>query len=273
MSKISDQAYLLTDQYQNAVNLNTRIQLHARFSVNKYGWHRWIFDQFELAPDSRVLELGCGPGDLWFKNLDRIPAGWKITLSDFSPGMLAVAQQNLRGYRRQFEYEVIDGQAIPYEDQIFDAVIANHMLYHVPDVATALAEIHRVLKPGGGFYASTVGKAHMRELDQLAHQFKPDVELIFDNDQTHAFILDNGQAQLSAWFPQVALYRYQDALEITEAEPLVAYVLSMARLIEDYLVGDKVTEFTKFIEQELAQKGVIHVTKDTGLFVAQRADS
>ena len=249
MSKTSDQVYLLTDQYQNAANLNARQQLHARFSINTYG-----------------------PGDLWLKNLGRIPAGWEITLSDFSPGMLAAAQQNLRDCQRYFKFEIIDGQAIPYDDQTFDAVIANHMLYHVPDIATALAEIHRVLRPGGRFYASTVGKAHMRELDQLAQQFKPDVELIFDEDQTQAFILENGQRQLSPWFTKVTLHQYEDALEITEAAPLVAYVLSMARLVEDYLVGDKLAEFTKFVEQELAQTGVIHVTKDSGLFAAQRDD-
>ncbi|MFC1976370.1 MerR family transcriptional regulator, partial [Chloroflexota bacterium] len=81
MSKLSDQTYLLTEQYQNASNLNARIQLHARFSVNKYDWFLWVFDHLNLAPDSRILELGCGPANLWRKNLEGIPPGWDITLS------------------------------------------------------------------------------------------------------------------------------------------------------------------------------------------------
>src|SRR5438034_9612344 len=95
MSEFSDQRYLLNDQYKNAQNLNARVMLHARFSTNKYGWHRWIFDHFTLPQGARVLELGTGPGYLWSSNRDRIPQHWNITVSDFSSGMLEEARRNL----------------------------------------------------------------------------------------------------------------------------------------------------------------------------------
>ena len=53
---------------------------------------------------------------------------------------------------------------LPFEADTFDAVVANHMLYHVPDRAQALAEMQRVLKPGGQVYLATNGLAHLREL-------------------------------------------------------------------------------------------------------------
>ena len=84
MSRVTDQEYLLSEQYQDASNLNARIQLHRRFSVNKYGLPRWVFDQLDFSSTSRILELGCGPANLWRENLDRIPKGWDITLSDLS---------------------------------------------------------------------------------------------------------------------------------------------------------------------------------------------
>ena len=65
---LTDRAYLLTKQYRNASNLNARIRLHARFSSNQYGWMPWVFDQLDLSPDSHILELGCGSGDLWLEN-------------------------------------------------------------------------------------------------------------------------------------------------------------------------------------------------------------
>ncbi|MBN1220935.1 MAG: methyltransferase domain-containing protein [Anaerolineae bacterium] len=272
MSKMSDQAYLLTNQYKNAANLNARFQLHALFSTNKYGWHQWVFDHFNLAAPSRILELGCGSGYLWLENLERIPQSWEITLSDFSAGMVDQAQVNLQTSQRPFNFETIDAQSIPYDDETFDAVIANHMLYHVPDMARALVEMRRVLKPGGRFYASTVGEMHMRELDELARKFEPDVALLFDGDQTHAFTLENGADHLSPWFSRVTLHQYEDALEITSAEPLVAYVLSMLRLTETMLVGNRIAEFTDFIKQELARHGSIHVSKASGLFEAVRMD-
>src|SRR5258706_10720793 len=151
MSKIADQDYLLNQQYRDASNLNARIQLHVRFSQNTYGWHRWVFDQLKASPQSRVLELGCGPGRLWSENAARIPPGWEITLSDFSPGMIAEAQRNLASAGHSFAFERVDAQSIPFADASFDMVIANHMLYHVPGRPEALAEIPRVLRSGWRF--------------------------------------------------------------------------------------------------------------------------
>src|SRR6266581_3620226 len=121
----SEQHYLLTDQYNNAQKLKARIQLHIRFGTNTYPWQRWVFDQFKIPPQARVLEIGCGPGELWRRNLERIPEQWEITLSDFSAGMLQEARQNLDNSGRDFTFEVFDVQSIPYEDARFDAVIAN----------------------------------------------------------------------------------------------------------------------------------------------------
>ncbi|MGD0877639.1 MAG: class I SAM-dependent methyltransferase [Anaerolineales bacterium] len=138
----------LKKQYKDSSNLDARVRLHQGFSVNKYGWQHWVFDQFKASNRWRIMELGCGPGTLWLDNLDRIPAGWDITLSDFSDGMLEQARHNLETHR-PFQFKIIDAQSIPFEDGHFDAVIANHMLYHVPNRSTALAEIWRVLKPAG----------------------------------------------------------------------------------------------------------------------------
>src|SRR5437868_570166 len=57
----------------------------------------------------------------------------QITLSDFSPGMLQEARQNLAGSPQSFSFQVIDAQSIPLDAGSCDCVIANHMLYHVPD--------------------------------------------------------------------------------------------------------------------------------------------
>ena len=81
----------------------------------------------------------------------------KLVLSDFSEGMLAAAENNI-GHYDNMEYKIIDIQEIPYEDETFDVVIANMMLYHVPDIDKGLAEVRRVLKKEGHFYCATYGE-------------------------------------------------------------------------------------------------------------------
>lgn len=71
----------------------------------------------------------------------------------------------------RFTFAQADAQALPFRDASFDAVIANHMLYHVPDIPRALGEVRRVLKPSGFCYAATMGVANMREVDELAACF------------------------------------------------------------------------------------------------------
>jgi ubiquinone/menaquinone biosynthesis C-methylase UbiE len=131
----------VTAQYSNASNLNARIELHKRFSTNKYGWSNWVFDQLDFDGKKRILELGCGNGDVWRSNIQRKPANIHVILSDFSNGMLETAKQSLVDVSNGFKFQVIDAQSIPYENESFDMVIANHMLYHVPDRKKALSEI------------------------------------------------------------------------------------------------------------------------------------
>lgn len=263
MSRIANQDYLVSEQYRDSTKFQARVHLHARFSTNPYGWLRWIFDQLAFPATCDVLELGSGPGNLWRDNRARIPAGWNVTLSDLSPGMVAEARANLQEFGRPFTFEVIDAQAIPFPDASFDAVIANHMLYHVPDREKAYAEIRRVLRPGGQLRATTVGERHLRELFDLGRRFDP-LLAAWGGAPASSFTLETGTAELERWFWQVRLARYVDALEVTEAEPLAAFIASTVDAPKRY------TELLSFVERELAETGRIHITKDSGIFSAVR---
>jgi ubiquinone/menaquinone biosynthesis C-methylase UbiE len=264
---MADQEFLRSEQYRDASNLNARIQLHARFSTNRYGWFRWLFDQLRLPGLCDILELGCGPGDLWLENKTRIPSGWRITLSDFTLGMVRQAKTNLRDEAHPFRFELFDAQSIPKARASFGAVIANHMLYHVPDRARALAEMQRVLRPRGRFYASTVGRSHLRELWELVGRVDPAMARRAA-DATNPFTLESGYDEVGQWFSDVSVARYEDAFVVTEAEPLVAYVLSG----EASSLNPKQREaVSRLVEQELAQHGAIRITKDSGLLSAVRA--
>ncbi|GAB4574133.1 MAG: hypothetical protein Kow0077_19110 [Anaerolineae bacterium] len=272
MSNYTDPRYLRNQQYRDDSNLDARAALHRRYSTSKQDWHRWVFDRLALPAQAAVLELGCGPGWLWQANLDRIPAGWRVTLSDFSPGMVQTAQRNLADGGRPFAFRVIDAQRIPFPDESLDTVIANHMLYHVPDLPRALAEIVRVLRPGGALYAATNGPAHMRELDDLIVAFAPELEPLVHRDKRHSFRLNNGAELLAPYFAQVQLHRYEDGLEVPEAEPLAAYVFSMIPLVGNAALAPAREAFTQFVAEQIkASGGVLRISKESGLFVAMKS--
>lgn len=258
-------------QYRDSSNLRARADLHVRFSTNRYGWFRWVFDQFRPFPRSQVLELGCGPGTLWRENLDRMPSEWEVLLTDASVGMVNEARGYLagRGYRVQFA--VLDAQWIPFSKGAFDAVVANHMLYHIVDLPRALSEIYSVLRHGGHFYAATNGPTHMRELSDLLGGFDADLPTVWHqsvHDQGSAFDLEDGGQCLARWFSEVRVYRYDDSLNVTEAMPIVAYVCSMTRMKQ--VMHGRRDEFLKYVEERLATSGPLRITKDVGLIAAVR---
>ena len=262
-------------QYRDASNLNARVALHERFSANACGLQRWIFDRIELAGASRVLDLGCGPARLWTENLDRVPSGWSVALADASPGMIREAEDNLAGSELRPDFRIADAQDLPFGDGSFDAVVANHMLYHVPDRPRAISEIARVLRPNGRLYASTNGQHSQREMGWMQKVLDPSHpdESVFMAPL--AFGLENGAAQLAGSFPEVSLYRYEDALVVTEAKPLMDYLLSgrasdVARKTAADEFGRRVAGLEERLERELAARGEIRITKDAGMFVARR---
>ena len=262
MSKFTDQQYLKTEQYRDSSNLDARAAIHMRFSTNLYGWFNWFFDHLlKLPENAKILELGCGPAYLWKECSSRIPTGWKITLSDLSSGMLDAAWRNLVITGRAFKFEEIDAQSIPYEEETFDMVIANHMLYHVPDRPKAIAEIKRVLKPSGRLIATTVGKNHLQELAVWFREVNDAFES-FGNP----FTLENGLEQLKQFYSQVTVTRYPDNLHVTEVEPIMAYIRSSMHATE--VSEDKLAKLQLGLEKELKEKGKIFISKDSGLFEA-----
>ncbi len=78
------------------------------------------------------------------------------------------------------------------------------------------------------------------------------------------FTLENGRDQLAPWFSHIVIHRYEDSLVVTEAEPLTAYLLSI-RAASDLDEAERAT-IAERVDQQLATRGAIHITKDSGLF-------
>jgi demethylmenaquinone methyltransferase/2-methoxy-6-polyprenyl-1,4-benzoquinol methylase len=113
------------------------------------GWKRKLVEMMNLKGNERVLDLACGTGDITFAMARRLPEGHAVGL-DITHGMLIIANQ-----KRDSEgvgnasFHRADIMAVPFADETFDFVTGGYALRNVPDIPGALAEIKRVLKPGG----------------------------------------------------------------------------------------------------------------------------
>ena len=256
----------LKNQYQNATNISSRINLHNLYSQNKQGWFPWIFQQCHIRPGLRILELGCGDGTLWTENLSLIPEDISITLSDISSGMLRDARRAIGSSDTRFAFRAFDCKKIPYKDESFDLVIANHVLFYCDDIPAMLKEVCRVLSPGGHFLCSAYGKAHMQEVSQLVEDF--DDRIVLSADKLYErFGRENGRKILDPFFPDAKWHSYEDFLLVQDAEPLISYVLSCHGNQNQYIL-DHYKEFRAFATKKTA-KG-FRITKDAGVFLCEK---
>lgn len=254
---------IVNQQYQTDKNLATRIALHQKYSTNPYGYTNWMFDQYEFFEGCKVLELGCGNGEIWSGRIESLPSDISITLSDISIGMLETVRERYKDYPN-ISTEFIDIQEISYPDGTFDIVIANSMLYHVPDLPKAISEVHRVLKPEGKFYATTLGNNGMREY--LYHKFQEFNQALEAFKESYPFHLQNGRDVLVRCFTDIKMVEYVDSLEITETSDLIDWILSTTLISR---VGtSELTGLTEFFEKCKDDKGIIRIPKETGMFIS-----
>lgn len=255
----------LKNQYNNASNISARINLHNLYSHNKQGWFPWIYEHCELESGMRILELGCGDGTFWAENLDKLPESVQVVLSDRSDGMLRDAKRKI-AHNNNFSYQAFDCHEIPYKEESFDLVIANHLLFYCEDISKVLEEIRRVLKPGGTFIASTYGSKHMKEVSSLVSRF--DDRIVLSGHKLYEkFGRENGDSILEPYFSRIHWHSYEDYLLIPTPESLISYVLSCHGNQNQYIV-DRYNEF-RLLVQKYTDKG-FRITKDAGIFIAQK---
>ncbi len=268
MEKFTDPEYLRSEQYKNNQNLTIRINLHAKYSTNTYGFHKWDFDHYEFPSNCKILEVGTGSGDLWFENKHRIPQINRLVISDYSSGMLEGTKVRLQSILPiNTEYKTIDAQNLPFADESFDIVIANHMLYHVPEVPKAISEIHRILVKGGTLYANTNGKNHMIDLYNLMEKFDPKNEC--NRIKSLSFSLENG-LELVKSFSSSKLLRYNDSLHVTDANDLLLYQLSLISNNRELQTESSQKKLLVFFQEIIDKKGYIKITKDAGMIIAKK---
>ena len=279
----------LVEQYKNSSNLNIRIELHEKYSKNPTGWFPWLFSQIDFGDSKRILEIGCGNGELWKSGLAdkkqqdimEIVSDKEVYLTDISEGMVEAARETLeKSYPGIFEYEVLEvgsesqlqdfvaehfGKGVPEQ---LDTIIANHILFYIKNLDESLEEFTTALKKGGILYASTYGKNHMKEITELVQEFDFRIKLT-EVALYEQFGIENGRELLERYFSKVEFRMYEDELVVDDAKALADYILSCHGNQKEIL-ANRYEEFTRFLEEKIRKTGAIHITKEAGVWIAEK---
>ncbi len=267
MNVQDDKEFLKEEAYGSEAGLNTRTTIQDRFGTREEAWFHWVFTHVQLPAGARVLDIGCGSGQMWWQNWQQLPQDAWLLLSDLSPAMVVAARESAPRYPEgpQVVYQIGEGEALPLLAGQFDAVMALGVLDHMAEPEKCLAEVQRVLRPGGRFYTSAGGRRHLQELSALVQPFLPDESYGGDPQR---FGLQNGAEILRPWMASVSRFLYEDDLVFEEVGPIVDYVRSEGRVAEK-LGRLKLAGFVEHLKARLAEEGQIRITREKGLFVGE----
>ena len=234
-------ANVLASQYGTSDKLNTRISIHDKYSTNKQGFGNWITEHYRIPEGASVLELGCGTGDMWKGKHALISRCSRLVLSDFSEGMVNKTKETLAA-ESGIEYLTVDIQSIPFPDHTFDVVIANMMLYHVPDLAKGLSD------------------GMMEYIGSLFTDYGVGTSINTN------FTLQNGKEALISFFTDVEKDLYDDSLAVTEVEDLVDYIFSLSGMTD---LRSLPRDTVRSVLASHMKDGVLTVPKEYGMFVCR----
>lgn len=182
-----------------------------------------LLDATDVKPGSHVLDLCCGTGILAAGARARHAA---VVGLDFSSEAVAIARRRVLGVR----FEQGDAQDLPFADGSFDAVLCGYGLMHLPDPGTALAEMLRVLRPGGRAAASVwdeEGTGFSLVYEAVRARGSLEAPLPHGPDAFQFGTVPKMRAALlAAGFADVIAWRFDQAWDIDNAEQYIASILA-----------------------------------------------
>ncbi len=271
----TDRETLTTKEYGSDATLRARQNTHERYSVPKINFFEWVLDRVQWRGDERVLDVGMGPGVYFDAVLARVPNGHYVA-GDLSMGMARKAMQ----HPQSWNVDIFNGdaQTLPFPDRYFDVVLANHMLYHVPDLESALSEMHRVLKPSGLLITATNSRYNMPEFDQLMWRAYGLLGVAGPNTEPMKSIegnyqLEDAPGKLHHHFKAVVRYDLPGSLVFPTVQPALDYLNSMRALREPQLPRrvsweDFLDVLAEQMQRLINHFGELMISKLSGVLIA-----
>jgi ubiquinone/menaquinone biosynthesis C-methylase UbiE len=189
-----------------------------------------VLELVDAQPGMRVLDLACGPGTLSRPLAQKVRPGGEVVGVDLAPGMIELARAAETPNAR---FEVMDIEQLSFADASFDAAACGHGIQFVPELAVALREARRVLRPGGRFAASVPVGSTMDSvwsvLDAVVDRWLAPAQAAVDQQPTRDAVADVekfARAALGAGFATADVEVIDEKVRWASAEQLVSMFTS-----------------------------------------------
>ncbi len=247
---------VLREAYRDGSNYLDRVALYE-YQTPRVLFPEWVLDHVELHDGDRVVDVGCGPG-LYVRELRARLETLHVVPVDQSPGMVRAAGG---------DGVVGDVQRLPLRTAVADVVLAAHFLYHVADIPAAVAELRRIVRPGGAVLVTTNGTRHHARVPELIAEAG---EVARIPKPGHRFTVENAPTFLAVDFGAIELDEVSSRIVLEDPEPIVRFVDSCEEFyapavrVEWPIVLDRVRAA---VAAEIAERGTFEMETESGVFV------
>ena len=265
---------LVRRQYATDINLRIRQETHNKYSVPDRSFAEWVLSRAQLRGGERILDIGCGNG-IYYEKIQQK----KLSLEYVGLDLLGAMVENHPIRTSEGNLALANAQDLPFEDNSFDVVMANHTLHHISDMDKAISEARRVLKPNGVFVVATNSMNTMPELQVLMRRAivlltrTGAAQVRAPQMPSDRFALENGIRLLSQHFYAVVRHDLPSALVFPDVDPAMAYLESTRDLREPALPEDVIWEdvmmiMRQQINQLIKHLGELVINKYLGVLLA-----
>ena len=244
--------------YRSGDQLRTKHQRSNMASGRRL--ESWALDLLPLRPDTSVLDAGCGWGRFTWPLVEThrlAPAN--ITCCDSSIGMLQTASEEAERRGHRLHLAAADIQTLPFPSARFDGAMANHVLYHLPDIPAGIRELARVVKKDGWVLATTnsdeisvpVLEYHYAALDEMG--------IDYVSETRSPFSMENGAQLLQPSFENVRRFYFEDETIYDSADEFLAGYKTIGRyrnLLARDDIGLEAKERLPLLVRECADRAI-----------------
>lgn len=264
--------YLKEKQYNTIKNLEARIKIH-QFTTNKYSFHEWIFDQYDLSQfnnkEIKILDVGCGTGVFWKKNLENFNKyKLNVIFTDFSDAMVEKEKINTNDLIGNKKYEVADIENLEKYKGSFDIVFCHNVLYHAENKNNAINNLKECLNEEGNSFCSitTNSEKHMLNVYEIGRSLDKN----FPTDRIIDSFTEEIADELLKNYFKFEKKIEEEELRVTDWEILKGFVASGVEPREIKLVDNFYENYKKIYDQEIDKKGYFSIIKRSPLYICKK---